>query len=234
MSHVATKHILKEMSEAFAKKSSDSDALSVNIQVDTTEDEPFQWHVICSDNEIHYGPGFSESAVTTFSLDQGTLQKLYDGTWNGLTAAGRAHVNDPAPLNFTMPRDRDPLSFMREGYFFVTHFFNTSIPTRLKFGPGHTRTIHGAGACALFYTEGLRSAYYCVSGNEVLNADGAKDPMHQAFIVIGGQGAATIGEETVSVSRGDVLYIPPNTIHMLKADEGDSVEMIWLAWGDKA
>jgi len=236
--------ILNRMSAAYAQKAPAGYALQVNIQVkpnpapaapaaaSTGETE---WHVISGgEGGVTYGPGLLDSAETTLSMSYDTLQKLYSGQWSGLTAAGRAHFRDPAPLEFSLPPGMHPLEAMRRGYFFVTHFFSADVPTRIRFGPGKTRKIHGAGAAALFYTTGLRSAYYCVTPDDKLNADGARDPMHQAFIIIGGKGMATIGERRFAVEGGEAVYIPPETVHMLETGGPEPLELIWLAWGERA
>ncbi len=221
--------MLLDMSEAFEKKLPDDYNISVNIEVDDTI-----WHVSSKDGEFHYGEGKMEGAEWELYLDQDTLSKVYHGEWSGLTAAGRADIKEPAPINFSLPKDRSPLEAMQMGYFFMTHFFTPEYPTRIKFGHEHTRKIHGGNAAALFYHPGLRSSYYSLERDEVLNEDGAKDPMHQCFIIIGGKGTAEVDERKIEVSRGDAIYVPPNTIHKLWATDHDLLELIWLAWGEGA
>lgn len=94
--------------------------------------------------------------------------------------------------------------------------------------------MHGAGACPLFYHHGLRSAYYCVTTDDILNEDGARDPMSQAFLVNAGTAAATVGDREIEVSPGDAIYIPPQSVHMLRTDGPGPLEIIWLAWGEGA
>ncbi len=221
--------MLLEMSKAFEKKLPEDYEISVNLKVDE-----FVWHVVAKDGELKYGAGEMEDAEWTLSMSSDTLRKTYEAEWSGLTAAGRAHIQESAPINFTLPKDKPPLEAMQMGYFFMTHFFSPEYPTRIKFGPDHTRKIHGGNAAALFYHPGLRSSYYCVKPGEVLNEDGAKDPMHQSFIVIGGKGVAEIDEKELRVSSGDAVYVPPNTVHKLSPSEDEMIELIWLAWGEGA
>lgn len=228
------RRMLTEMSEAFEAKVPPDYSLKACLEITTADSDTVQWYVSCADGRLQYGEGTIRDPDTTFSLGEETLEKLYAGTWNGLTAAGRASLSDPAPLNFSLPRGANPLDAMRRGYFLVTHFFNTSNPTTLKFGPEHTRKVHGAGACPLFYHHGLRSAYYCVTTDDILNEDGAKDPMSQAFLVIAGTGTATVGDNEIAVSPGDAVYVPPRSVHMLRTDGPDPLEIIWLAWGEGA
>lgn len=237
--------MLERMSAAYALKVPAGYALKVNIQVEQCagatadpngipDNSGALWHVVSGEDGVAYGPGLLDAADTTLSMAYDTLHKLCSGQWSGLTAAGRANFRDPAPLEFSLPPGTHPLEAMRRGYFFVTHFFSVDVPTRIRFGPGNTRKIHGAGAAALFYTTGLRSAYYCVTPDDKLNEDGARDPLHQAFIIIGGKGMATIGEQRFAVEAGEAVYIPPDTVHMLETGGPDPLELIWLAWGERA
>jgi mannose-6-phosphate isomerase-like protein (cupin superfamily) len=231
--------MLVEMSRAYQAKLPPDCDLRVNIEVNTppaagASPAGFQWHVISSGGELTYGPGLVEGADTTLTLTADTLRRLYRGEWSGLGAAGRASIRDAAPLDFTIPPGVHPLAAMRRGYYFVTHFFSVDVPTRVPFGEGHTRKIHGGHAAPLFYGEGLRSAYYRLEPGDVLNDDGARDPMHQGFIIIGGCGIATIGELRFNIRQGQAVYIPPHTVHMLTPGGPTAVELIWLAWGEKA
>jgi hypothetical protein len=225
--------MLQAMSRAYAAKVPDDYDLRINIEV-AGDSEPLHWHVVSDGGKLDYGLGEVPDADTTLKLTAATLMRLHQGQWSGLGAAGRAHIRDSAPLDFSIPAGVHPLEAMRRGYFFVTHFFSVDVPTRIPFGEGHTRKVHGGHAAPLFYDRGIRSAYYRLEHGDVLNEDGAKDPMHQGFIVIGGSGTATIGEHRFSVRAGQAIYIPAHTIHMLAPDGPAALELIWLAWGEKA
>lgn len=226
----AAEEMLEAMSAAYAQKVQAGCELTVNISVDGER----TWHVTTREGRTTWGPGFLSGVDTVFTLSREALAKLFTGEWAGLTAAGRAGIRDPAPLDFTIPDGVSPLQAMRSGYFFITHFFSTETPTRIRFGPGHTRKIHGGQATPLFYHPGLRSAYYRVTPADRLNEDGARDPLHQAFIVIGGRGWATVGDRRFPVAAGEAIYIEPNSIHLLETEGPDDLEIIWLAWGDGA
>lgn len=229
----SAEQMLREMAAAYAGKIPEGYDLKANIVVRDGDGET-QWHVLSEGGQLTHGPGLAGDAQTTLTMTGETLAKLYRGQWSGLGAAGRAHIRDAAPIDFTIPQGLHPLEAMRRGYYFLTHFFSVSSPTLIPFGPEHTRKIHGGHAAPLFYDAGLRSAYYRLEPGDVLNEDGAKDPMHQGFVVISGRGAATIGQRTLVVRAGQAVYIPANTIHMLRPEGGEPVELIWLAWGAKA
>ncbi|MFO8059964.1 MAG: hypothetical protein R6U70_04835 [Bacillota bacterium] len=117
--------MLEEMARTFAEKVPGDYEMTAVFAVDTGDEDPFQWHIRCSGDEVHWDLGRIEDPDTIFTLSEATLRDLYDGRWSGLTAAGRAHVADPAPLDFTLPPGVNPLEAMRRGYFFITHFFST-------------------------------------------------------------------------------------------------------------
>lgn len=229
--------MLSEMTESYRLKTPSDYDIRVNIKVlpaNGASGEPFCWYVSCESGVVSAGEGQLSDAQTTFTMAYETLHNMYTGLWSGLTAAGRAHIRDRAPLEFSLPPGVHPLQAMQKGYFFLTHFFNKENPTCIRFGPSHTRNIHGAGAAALFYYPGLRSAYYAITSSDKMNADLAKDPFSQAFIVISGKGRAKIADRTMDVSKGMALYIPPGSIHILETDGPEPLEIIWIAWGPGA
>jgi quercetin dioxygenase-like cupin family protein len=41
-------------------------------------------------------------------------------------------------------------------------------------------------------------------------------PTHEFYYVTSGRGTMTIGDETREISQGDLVYIPPDTVHSLE------------------
>ena len=53
----------------------------------------------------------------------------------------------------------------------------------------------------------------------------------ETFVICQGQGTMTIGEETSAVSAGDVIYLPPQSVHNLKNDSAtDSLMFLSVFW----
>jgi len=48
----------------------------------------------------------------------------------------------------------------------------------------------------------------------------------EIFYVIKGAGTFKVGEEKKKVKAGDIIYIPPNTVHLLTNDEDEALEFI--------
>jgi mannose-6-phosphate isomerase-like protein (cupin superfamily) len=94
--------------------------------------------------------------------------------------------------------------------------------------------VHGGHAIPLYYYPGFRSAWYLIKKGERLNELGDISPFPQAFIFISGKGFAKIGEKTMRVRAGEAYYIPPGSEHVVWTEGDNSLELIYLAWGEGA
>jgi quercetin dioxygenase-like cupin family protein len=54
------------------------------------------------------------------------------------------------------------------------------------------------------------------------------DDTEQAYIVISGTARAIVGEETLDLAAGDVVYIPPNTNHEVVATGDEPYEVMLI------
>jgi len=168
-------------------------------------------------------------------MSDDTFAKLNSGIWNGMTAAGRSSMSDPAPLDFRLPEgtqlDEETLQMM---YHFLTHFFSKDYPTTTKLGRKHARKVHGGNAVPIAYGHGIRSAYYTIQKGEQINED-ELDPWDQVFTVIGGSGVALVDGDEIELEKNMSVHVPPNKEHIVKKEEGDDdLELLWIAYGEKA
>jgi mannose-6-phosphate isomerase-like protein (cupin superfamily) len=54
----------------------------------------------------------------------------------------------------------------------------------------------------------------------------------ETFVIMSGAGAMTVDGETRQVSKGDVIYLPRCSAHMLRnTDTRDELEMLCIWWG---
>ncbi len=168
-------------------------------------------------------------------MSEDTFSKLNSGEWNGMTAAGRSSMSESAPLDFRLPdgaeMDDETLQIM---YHFLTHFFSKDYPTITELGRSHSRKVHGGNAAPIAYGNGIRSAYYTIQKGEQINED-ELDPWDQVFTVIGGSGKALVDGKEIELEKNISVHVPPKTEHIVRKDEGeDDLELIWIAYGEKA
>ncbi len=169
------------------------------------------------------------------TMSEETFEKLRSGEWNGMTATGRSHMSESAPLDFELPEGEDlEGEKLQMLYHFLTHFFTTEYPTVTELGREHSRKVHGGSAVPIAYGHGVRHAYYTIKRGEQINED-ELDPWHQVFTVVEGTGKAIIDGEEIELEKNMSVHVPPNVEHIVKKDEGDDdLELLWVAYGEKA
>ncbi|HSM25359.1 MAG TPA: cupin domain-containing protein [Anaerolineaceae bacterium] len=192
-----------------------------------------QWKI--SHDRVQEVPLNTTGFEAIVTLSQSTLEKLYSGTLSPITACARANINDKAPLDFILPEGKKlDANLYQAMILFVQRFFNPRLPELLLFGDQFSRQVHGGNVCGLFYSPGFRSAWYQISPNQQLNNPGDTNPFPQAFIFIKGSGKVKIGEITQDINAGQSVYIPPGTEHICWSSDDEPLELIFLAWGEKA
>jgi mannose-6-phosphate isomerase-like protein (cupin superfamily) len=71
----------------------------------------------------------------------------------------------------------------------------------------------------------------------IVIAPGGQTPPHwhdeeETFVVMSGAGAMTVDGETKHVTKGDVIYLPRCSIHVLRnTDTCEQLEMLCIWWG---
>lgn len=193
------------------------------------------YRIIMTEDAVRAEPGMDAAPFITFIMSEETFAKLNDGTWTGLTAAGRENIRQSAPVDFRLPPGQGlTTQLMQTIYHIGMHFFSCEIPHTYRFGPEHTRTVHGGDAVALAYGPGVRFAYYTIAGDQQINDNATRDPMDQFISVIGGEGIAVIDGREVSLCRGIAVHVPPMATHVFRATPGSRLELFWLAYGKGA
>lgn len=179
--------------------------------------------------------GIHETPLMTLAMSSETMARIHGGGMTAFTAAGKGSGADVAPLEIEFgpaaERIERPKSAMLG---FLQHFFARERPERIMLGEEHARVVHGAHGIPLYYAEGFRSAWYLVKAGEQLNEPGDTNPYPQAFVILSGRGSARIGDVELEVAAGESYYIPPDSDHVLRAAPGDTLEVIWMAWGEGA
>jgi mannose-6-phosphate isomerase-like protein (cupin superfamily) len=225
--------LLQSMAAAYHRKNPRHPHGVIQFEIDPPGEK---WHMnMLPGQEPRLQQGKDPHARFTIITSSDILTRLYNGELAPLTAAGRARMRDPAPLDFRL---EGGLSLTPEIYAeiiaFVQRFFNVSTPERILLGREHTRRVHGGDAIALYYHPGFRSAWYTLRKGEHLNEPGDTNPFPQAFIFLAGHGRARIGDEEINVEPDQAFYIPPGTEHIVWSESDEPLTLIFLAWGEGA
>ncbi len=222
--------MLQALAEHYAAAVTLEAALVVQFDLAPEEDV---WHVVLAEGQsptVQAGPHADARFVIVLSAE--TLARLYTGDLAPLTAAGRAHITDPAPLDFRLGAGvtLTPAVYA-ELIAFVQRFFNASEPRRILLGAEHARVVHGGHAVVMFYDPGFRSAWYLLHQGERLNAPGDTNPYPQAFVFLSGEGRAKIGDHEITVRANEAYHIPPHTEHIVWNDREEPLTLLFMAWG---
>lgn len=207
-----------------------TDTLDFHLQ-----DSDESWYITLSQGnyQVIRGENPRAKAVVTGSYE--TYKRVFSGELNGMTAVARASIHHPAPLDFILKNDTQISDLnMNDVYFFIANFFNVHPHNKVLLGREHARKVHGGHAVGLYYSTGYRSAYYNIKKGEMINEAGEKDPWHQSFIIVEGQGLALLGQDTVALKAHEAYYIKPNSYHKVWTDSEEGISLIWSAWGKEA
>jgi mannose-6-phosphate isomerase-like protein (cupin superfamily) len=228
-----TAEILTNLASTYQQKVGEEQSLVVNLALASGGESPEVYHVLVAPGRLvalYAGP--ARDARFTLKMSPETLRRIYERELTALTAAGRARMSDPAPLDIELPAGTGfTQEVQAEIYAFLQHFFNPTWPEVIPLGEEHARVVHDAHAIPLFYHPGSRSAWYQVNPGEHVNEPGDKNTFPQAFIFIKGEGRATIGDTTLDVRAGEAVYVPPGADHIIRNESDGPLEMIFLAWG---
>lgn len=224
--------ILEEMCKYYQKKK--PRYLTGKIHILIGEDNGFLVDLKENDVTVEKS-GLDMEGDLGLTMSEKTFDKLAKGEWNGMTAAGRSNWLESAPLDFRSPEgtnlEGETLQMM---YHFLVHFFRNDYPTVTQLGRDHSRKVHGGNAVPIAYGNGIRYAYYTISKGEQINED-EKDPWNQVFTVINGTGTAVVDGEEMELKKKISVHVPPNVEHILKKESGDDdLELLWVAYGEKA
>lgn len=183
-------------------------------------------------------PGFPEEPTFYLVTDPGTLEKIHAGDMNALTAAGRARMSDPTPLDFGFMEGFEPSpEFLSDvmlplGF----HFFNRGKPEIVYFGEEYSRNVHGGNAVIFYYQQGLRTGWYQVRPGMMINEnlDDAVNPFPTLFIITRGEGRGRLGEKEMGLREGMTIYVPAGMVHQFWAEEEPGMEFVIIMFGEGA
>ena len=181
--------------------------------------------------------GQPSSPTFIYSIEFETLQAIDEGQLNALTAQGKAFVGDYTPMSITMMEGFEPSA---EEYAkinpFSFHFWTRGFPEIIPFGEGMTRRAHGSNFTVFYYQTGLRTAWYRVLPEERVRDDAREQaaPFPILIVAIKGTTEGEVGGERVSLSEGNTIFIPPNTMHKWWNETEVATEAILIMFGKGA
>ena len=196
------------------------------------------WHVIIDEKgkaELHLG--FPPEAIPFYSTDSVTLEKIFNGEFNALTAMGKAEASDSAPMEIEFCEGFQPDENFFTGFIPLSfHFWTRGRPEVVSFGKEHSRVVHGANATVLYYQKGLRTAWYSIDKGQHINRDETDqvNPFPSLFVITCGKCEARIGGKRIQLVSGQTVMVPPGVSHEFWNENEGSAELIVIMFGDGA
>ena len=197
------------------------------------------WHVTSDgDGVVELRPGPPPNPTFIYVTDRDTLERIFRGELAALTAMGRAHWTDPAPMDLRLMEGFEPEpEFMGRFAEFTFHFWTTGHPEIVPFGDrAHTRVVHGANVAVLYYQPGLRTAWYQVEKGQHINAEeeDQANPCPTLVVMTAGSAEARIGGEEMILESGTCTLIPAHVTHELWNSRDDPAEFVIIMFGEGA
>jgi mannose-6-phosphate isomerase-like protein (cupin superfamily) len=213
-------------------------ASPITVAVRVRDADPGEFHAVLGKaSGATLAPGMPEQWDVRFELDSDWLARIHAGEISALTAMGQARADDSVPVEPRFgeafaARDDAGLVFRR----LALHFWTRDWPPRVSFGSDASRMVHGGMASVLAYDDRFRSAWYRLEPGMHINAD-PEDQVNdfpQLIVITDGRGQARLGGREQALEAGEAILIPPGMRHEFWAEDGQTVEMIWIAFGEGA
>ena len=202
-----------------------------------------QWTVEVTGKKLddQYGVMLTEGLPTKptfiYVIENRTLEAIYNGDLNALTAQGKAFVGDYTPMSVKeMEGFKTSVDIDSEINKFSFHFWTKGFPEIVPFGEGLTRRAHGSNFVVFYYQKGLRTAWYRVLPNEIVRDDPREQvmPFPIMIVAIKGTTEGEVGGKRVSLSEGNTLFVPPYTTHKWWNETKEATESVLIMFGEGA
>ena len=196
------------------------------------------WYVIIDEKgkaELHLG--FSPEPIPFYSTDSVTLEKIFNGESNALTAMGKARESEAAPMEIEFTEGFAPDQDFFAGFIPLSfHFWTRGRPEVVSFGKEHSRVVHGANATVLYYQKGLRTAWFGIDKGQHINRDKTDqaNPFPSLFVITRGKCEARIGGKRMRLTGGQSVFVPPDVSHEFWNESSELAELIVIMFGEGA
>jgi len=160
------------------------------------------------------------------TMESHILRCILDGEGDFAALIARSRVSEERPIGIEIlnPENRHALEALRMTILLF-------IPGRIKVKRLRAELAgeaHGGHPIPLLYWNGVRIAWYHLNRGEILNPEGERDSYPQLIVILRGRGWLRLDEGELTIESGLAIYIPPNSLHQLKAES--DVELLWIAW----
>ncbi|MEM9916759.1 MAG: cupin domain-containing protein [Bacteroidota bacterium] len=187
--------------------------------------------------EVLVREGLPETPTFIYNIEYETLQGIYEGQINALTAQGKAFSGDYTPMSVKLMEGYQP---KMEDYgkinMFSFHFFTKGFPETIPFKEGMTRRAHGSNFVVFYYQPGLRTGWFRVLPQERVREDPREQamPFPMLIVAIKGTTKGIVDGQEVSLSEGNTIFIPPNVHHKWWNETDEATEAILIMFGEGA
>lgn len=200
---------------------------TVNVTGEKTETG---WGVTLTD-------GLPKVQTFIYKIEYETLQGIYDGKINALTAQGKAFSGDYTPMSIDQMEGYNPsIEEYAKINPFSFHFWTRGYPEIIPFGEGMTRRAHGSNFVVFYYETGIRTAWYRVLPDEQVRDDPREQAMPFPMLIVATKGT-TEGEvdgKRVTLAKGNTIFIPPFVNHKWWNETSEPTEAILIMFGKGA
>ena len=187
--------------------------------------------------EVHLESGLPEKPTFIYSIEYETLKAIHEGKINALTAQRKAFSGDYTPMRIKQMEGFEP-SMEKNAKInpFSFHFWTLGFPEIIPFNKGMTRKAYGSNFTAFYYETGLRTAWYRVLPEERVRDDAREQaaPFPMLIIAIEGTTAGEVDGQSVSLSKGNTIFIPAGVAHRWWNETNEATEAILIMFGKGA
>lgn len=236
---------VEAMLAAFVEDFRADPASNVDLTFAVRVKDEGEWHVVVTPGKegadhgtVSLAQGLPATPSLVFVTDRDTLERIHDGRMAILTAMGKAHSTDFAPMDIDAMEGFQPDPELGERIVpFIFHFWTKGDPEIIPFGTKSlTRVLHGGNAVLFYYQKGFRSGWFLIEKGQHVNEEPEDqvNPFPSMLAMTAGRATARVDGKTITLEKGQTLFIPAGVSHELWNEEEEPVEGILMMFGDGA
>lgn len=236
---------IETMLAAFVEDFRTDPASNVDITFAVRVKDEGEWHVVVRQAKdggdrgtVELATGLPAAPSLVFVTDRDTLERIHDRRMAIFTAMGKGESSDFAPMDVEAMEGFQPGPGFGETIVpFIFHFWTMGDPEIISFGAKSlTRLLHGGNAVLFYYQKGFRSGWFMIEKGQHVNEepDDQVNPFPSMIAMTGGRATARIGDKTITLEKGQTLFVPAGVAHELWNEEEEPAEGILMMFGEGA